>query len=477
MIDISRDKVPTMASLYALIDQLAEWKINQFQLYTEHTFAYHDHREVWAQASPMTGEEILALDAYCRERFIELVPNQNSFGHFERWLRLPRYKHLAEAPGGSKLPWGSWWDGPASLCPLDDGSLELVRGLYDELLPHFSSRMFNVGCDETWDIGQGRSREAAEAHSKERVYLDFLLKIHKEVAQRGRTMQFWGDIILHKPELICELPRDVIALQWGYFATHPYDRDGQYFKDAGIPFYVCPGTSSWQAFLSRTDNALANLKNAAENGLKHGAIGYLNTDWGDLGHHQCWSGSFIPLAAGAGFGWCVAATNDMDLLRAVDTHVFHDRAGVMAKLAYDLGNVYQRCGRVLHAASPLFRVLVPVPSEPVNPTQGITREQFDDAQAAIAEIIARLDSAEMHHADAQLIADEFRNTAALMTHACRLGRWHHDNASESLTDLAADLRKILGEYRRLWLARNRIGGLTDSAGRLEAVLRFYEKHQ
>ncbi len=66
MLDISRDKVPTMETLYGLVDMLASWKINQLQLYTEHTFAYRNHATVWADASPMTGEQILELDAYCR---------------------------------------------------------------------------------------------------------------------------------------------------------------------------------------------------------------------------------------------------------------------------------------------------------------------------------------------------------------------------------------------------------------------------
>ena len=55
MLDISRDKVPQMKTLFALVDLLSSWKINQLQLYTEHTFAYRDHREVWEKASPMTG--------------------------------------------------------------------------------------------------------------------------------------------------------------------------------------------------------------------------------------------------------------------------------------------------------------------------------------------------------------------------------------------------------------------------------------
>src|SRR5437762_8185835 len=59
MLDISRDKVPSMDTLYALVDMLASWKINQLQLYTEHTFTYRNHPEVWAEASPVGEEEIL----------------------------------------------------------------------------------------------------------------------------------------------------------------------------------------------------------------------------------------------------------------------------------------------------------------------------------------------------------------------------------------------------------------------------------
>ena len=73
----------------------------------------------------MTGEEILALDAYCRERFIELVPNQNSFGHMERWLKLPRYEGLAETPEGFEFPWGLKHAGGFTLDPGNPRSLAL----------------------------------------------------------------------------------------------------------------------------------------------------------------------------------------------------------------------------------------------------------------------------------------------------------------------------------------------------------------
>ena len=327
--DISRDKVPTLESLYALVDLVAEWKMNQFQLYTEHTFAYRNHREVWKDASPLTGEDILALDQYCRERHITLVPNQNSFAHMNRWLKHRGYRDLAEIP-----------ESPNMLCPIDPNSIEFLGGLYDDLLPHFSSDMANVGCDETWDLGKGRSKEAVEQQGEGRVYLEFLTKINNRVRKHGKTMQFWGDIILNHPELIPELPEGVIALDWGYEANHPYADQCRKFAEAGVPFYVCPGTSAWNTIVGRTKNAVKNLLNAAENGHANGAIGYLNTDWGDGGHWQQMPISYLGYAYGAALSWAVEANRDLDLPLALSRFAYGDQANVMGQLAYDLGNAY-----------------------------------------------------------------------------------------------------------------------------------------
>ena len=182
MLDVARDKVPTMDTLYLLVDMLASLKFNQLQLYTEHTFAYPGHEEVWKDASPMTAEEIQALDAYCAKRFIELVPNQNSFGHMHRWLEHDRYKGLAETPGS-----------PICAPPTRRAST-CCACMYDGMLPN-TSRQFNVGCDETFSLGKG-SREEVARFGKGRVYLDFLKKIYTPVRQHDCVMQFWGDIIL-----------------------------------------------------------------------------------------------------------------------------------------------------------------------------------------------------------------------------------------------------------------------------------------
>jgi hexosaminidase len=476
MLDISRDKVPTLETLFNLVDLLAGWKINQLQLYTEHTFAYRSHPVVWEKASPLTGEEILALDAFCKERCVELVPNQNSFGHMERWLKFGRYAPMAEIIGSFVAPWGLMM-GPFSLCPVDPASLDFLNGLYDELLPHFASRIVNIGCDETWDLGAGGSKEACEKFGTGRVYVDFLLKIMQSMRRRGFRTQFWGDIILQHPELIRDLPTDVIALEWGYEASHPFDAHGQKFAEAGIPFYVCPGTSAWNTIAGRTQNALANLRSAAENGLKHGACGYLITDWGDNGHWQALPVSYTGFVAGAADSWALQANREVDISSALSCFAFADANQCVGKAAYDLGNVYLATGIELDNITSLFGIMQGSLEEIKARAGGLDEGRIAQTEAAIAQAEEVLSGEAMSCTDAVLVRKEFHQTAHLLRHACQRARLalagDESQRSDLRQQLAADLKQIIDDYRANWLARNRPGGLVDSLARLEKLAADY----
>jgi hypothetical protein len=319
-------------------------------------------------------------------------------------------------------------------------------------------------------LGQGASKYACEAKGKGRVYLEFLLQIHDLVTRHGRTMHFWGDIILQHPELIPELPRDVVALAWGYEADHPFAQEGARFAASGIPFYVCPGTSSWNAFAGRTENCLANLRNAAANGLKHGAIGFLNTDWGDNGHWQPLCVSYLGFAAGAALSWAYEANLNEDVRAALDVHVFQDAAGVMGKLAYDLGNAYLQPGLpLLHNASALFHLLFRDRDALQELREKLSEAELIATKEYVQSVMVPLGRARLARADAGLITREFGLAATMLQHAC-------DRALALCTGrppanaLAAEMRAILGTYRELWMARNRVGGLDESTRVLERRL-------
>ena len=163
MLDVSRNRVPTTGQLQLASKWLSDMKVNHAQLYTEHTFAYVGHEEVWQGWSPITPEQIRSLASVYDNRGVELAANQNCFGHLASWLRHPKYAHLAETHGDWVFDvWPR--SGPFSLCPTDSKSLELVEDMLGQLLPCFTSPLVNIGCDETYDIGFGRSKEeVAEA--------------------------------------------------------------------------------------------------------------------------------------------------------------------------------------------------------------------------------------------------------------------------------------------------------------------------
>jgi hypothetical protein len=477
MLDVSRNRVHRLDTLFGLIDLLASWKINQLQLYTQHTFAYRGHPEVWKDASPYTGEDILEIDRYCRERFIELVPNQNSFGHLEDWLNLPAYASLAETHEPWSTPWNTTFPGAFSLCPGDSGSIALISSLYDELLPHFTSRLFNVGLDETHDVGQGRSKDICAQLGAGKVYLDFLCKIYEQVKMRGHRMMFWGDIIVHYPELVPELPRDAIALEWGYEADHPFDRHGDAFAKAGLPFYVCPGTSSWTSIGGRVDNAVGNIRSAAENGLKHGAIGLLITDWGDLGHWQMLPVSYPGLCMGAGCAWAYQANRDVEISGILNRHVFQDPTGAAGRALIALGNIYQAPGVTVINGSALFWVLQLDLNEIKQYGVGVENVQATlDAIQYASELV---DSAQINLPDAELLQREMRLTVRMLQHAC--DRWllaidgDGSQAAEKAKWLYQDMNGIIEEFCELWMLRSRPGGLASSLERLEQLRDSYRQ--
>ncbi len=432
MLDISRDRVPTMRTLRLIVDLLARYRYNQLQLYTEHTFAYAKHPSVWEEADPLTAEDVRKLDAYCQMQGIELVANQNTFGHMERWLTLPAYNKLAKFPkGGAMTPWGTIKKEPTTLDPKNPASLELVAGLLDELLPNFTSGLVNIGCDETFEIADPEE------------YLDFVLKVADVVRQKGKRPMFWGDIVLRHPELIGRLPKDMIALDWGYEGNHPFEKECAAFAASGLDFYVCPGTSSWRSLAGRVENMRENLEAAALAGLKYKAKGYLVTDWGDGGHWQPLAASLPGLILGGVFACDGRKAAKIDLEKELNSVMGVPLGGTLLRL----GVLYLRGGALKANCSELFNILANDRGYSRHP--GLTQFVLDDISAYA--VGCRIQAEKW--ADTNDWAKEIVYMANLIDCACHR------------TD-EARLRALRDEHGRIWRLRSREGGRVDSLAKL-----------
>ena len=478
MLDISRDRVPTMAHLFETVDRLVSWKINHLQLYTEHTFAYAGHEEVWANASPMTPEEVRQLDVYCRERGIELAANQNCFGHLSSWLKHPRYASLGEiAPDGS-------WDfnglvtrqGGFSLCPSDPRSLALIEDLLGQLLPNFTSPLVNIGCDETFDVGQGRSKDEVAKRGRAAVYLDFVAKVCGVARRHAKRPQFWADIALEHPEALGALPDDLIGLAWGYEPDAPFAKWCDQLRSAGREAWVCPGTSCWRSITGRTTERRGNLLAAARDGASHGATGYLITAWGDLGHRQQWPITLHALAEGAHRAWSGEAPYNSD---ASGLHAFGDRTGKLGQWIDSFGDLdaelRSTTGRLtidglrlpLRNASAIFTDQTKLRAE-----LWLGSEQ-DWSKLRVTPYLQSLANVENGTGVSQRVMRELRVSMG------EVGLSLSRAAQRRSTTLMSNRAKIEQRqgwllqrdvHRETWLARSRPGGLDDSCRHYQRLI-------
>jgi hypothetical protein len=471
LLDISRDKVPTLATLCQLVEMLAEWKVNLITFNIEHTFAYFNHRDVWAAASPLTAEEVRSLVAFCRERHIEFMPFQSSFGHFERWLKHPRYRPLAECPDGFTAENGMW-RAPTTLDPANPASLTLIAELYAELLPNFTSRRLHIGCDETWELGKGHSRAQVERHGKGAIYFDFLRKLKNLACEHGRTPLYFGDMVWnHFSKQLGLLDREMVQVDWGYYRLYPYREHGAKLAEAKIPFWFAPGTSTWCTLTGCNEAGLGSNRSAVQAGIEFGAGGILNTDWGDAGHWQTLPVSFIGFAGGAAIAWYEAGNPDGVIRATLDPHVFHDAAGVMGAAAYDFADAWMKTSENPTCAAYLHELLANGLACALPPN--VTAATLVATEAHVLGAIERMCHARLVRPDGALIVEEFAHNARMAVAACRLGRMlrEQDTSEHSRAAVAHELELVVSEHRRVWLARNRPGGLEDSLRVIETRLK------
>ena len=449
MLDVSRGKVPTMAELLRLVEGLHALRANQLQLYVEHTFAWPGHEDAWRDASPLTAAQIRTLDDACASVGIELVPNLNTFGHMERWLRHPRYRALAECPEGWIHPLtGQFKEFPGTLRP-DQASLDFVDRLLADYLPCFRSRQVNIGGDEPWELGQGFSKGSVAERGKHRVYLDHLRKLCALSTARDHTPQFWGDILLEDLALAQEAPADAVPVVWGYDAGHPFDAQGGRLRELGRAYLVAPGTSTWQSFTGRLDNALTNQREAITAAVTQGARGVLLTSWGDNGNHQPWPTNWPAMVAGLTQAWTGGPAGDLAAgCAALGGLTDADGRAVAAALTH-LGHLDGQIAKANRNKSLTWDFLTAKPEAMTKFTEGVAEEELRRSWTYLEEAAPLL---------AAIATADLREELTLGADLARAGLHRAEGKALSRRERGA----LIERYQAAWLKRARPGGLDES---------------
>ena len=468
MHDVSRGKVPTLATMRHIVATAAAYKLNEVQFYIEHTFAFPSERAIWEGRDVITPEDIRELDAFARTAEVDLVPNIASFGHMYDILENPAYRHLNELEQFTADPDSVWWDRMThhTIDVSNEETYRFLGRLLDDYLPLFSSRYVNLNCDETVDLGMGRNVLRAEREGIGELYLGHVNRLAGMVRAHGKTPMIWGDIVVKHPELLDRLPDDIILLNWEYGRSVAPDQT-HLFAEKKRTFHNCPGVWGWSKFSARIDYATANISRMARYGREYGASGMLTTDWGDFGHINALGTSRHGLVTGACCAWNASTDPDSPAFDEAVSHVvWEDESGGTAGLLRELGE--------LHTA---WRRMIPG-------IGGLTREdiaQYDLTGTFLArscrrgnELVIAFDelagtAPPEHRLDYREFAWAARATV-LNGFTTQWAKRRMDGSitaadAQALREYAASMRALASDFAALWRERNRESEL----GRILAV--------
>ena len=322
--DMTRGKIPTVETMKKLIDRMAYYKLNSLQIYVEHAFEFDECKKLNETLGYLTKEEIRELDAYCRENFIEFIPSLATFGHMYELLQQDEYKHLRALKDYEEIP--NVWHSRAhhhTIDPLNEESIKLVKHLIDQFSPLFESENFNICCDETFDL----KAYGELGYDVGKLYVGFVKQIIEHLQKKDKKIMMWADVLLEHPEVIEELPEDVCLLHWSY-KENPTEEKIRRLAQTNRKLIVCSGTTTWERLCEHVECEEKNISLIAEYGYRHGAVGLLNTNWGDYGNPCSQELAMYGMVLGAAKAWSPQMELNDEFYQAVNFLLYENEHGV-----------------------------------------------------------------------------------------------------------------------------------------------------
>lgn len=473
MLDISRAKVLNVSSIKKIIDLMAELKYNHLELYVEgFSYEYKNIKEALADKNYLTQEEYLEVEKYAIEKYIDFVPNQNGFGHMSDWLALDKFKELAECPDGFEI-WGSKRP-PSTLDPTNPKSFELVKQMYEEMIPFTKSKYFNMNFDEPYELGHGKSKQECLKTSTEDVYIEYLEKLANVVRKYNKTPMIWGDVLVKHPDKISKLSKDIVFIDWGYNKAYDFVNHAKMLEELKVKYLLAPGTSTWSSITGRFIDMKETIENSTCSSKKYHGLGILLTDWGDMGHLQYLPSSYLGFIYGAMLSWSSGTIEDAEKYLAI---ILNDET--LAKVIVELSHYHELEGEYRDYGTRLFASIMWAEhgrrqDDKVNFFLNRMKSNIISYEAAqkLHDLFIQ-EKNKLQNAKECLEKDEIKNAILLLETLLDINERLHsylDNCIVNFDEPIKNLEKYLENHKKLWLARNIKEGYAFSANRINWLI-------
>ena len=324
--------------------------------------------------------------------------------------------------------------------------------------------IFHVSCDEPWDLGKGKNKKLAEEIGVGNLFVRFVRLICEHVKSLGKTPMMFGDMMARHPEIIDELPDDIIV--------HNYDSEKQssaLFQKAGVKYYVSSQLMVHNNWIPDLRASTSSIFQFIKEGREHGAAGYLGNEWGDAGHINFHTNAIHSMVLGGALAWNADSYTEEDITaydQALSILEYGDKSAEVVALLHEMSKQH-----LINWHATYFWIDITIPQEWREPKTGIAdslvnvpdTQKVHEALEKMSQLRQRLQqiAREARPADSLLYPEMLLSArgASLMLEISLLAKRAAglETPENGLTyyKTADKLRRFDVDFSKLWYQRNR----------------------
>ena len=302
--DLGRQK-ETLAEIVHFFDFAKKYGYNAIALNLEDrvktkTYPYASDEESYSES------EVREIVEAAFERGLELIPVISNFAHADRFLAHEELAHLSELREGDGFHSAAV---KVTACPLLPESQAFYDAYFAEVAAPFShSKYFHAGLDEDFDIGSCSlcKKDVQENGGIGHLFLSHIKRTNAVLNALGKEMMIWDDMLVFCPEIIPDIPKNVILCTWCYDYVDLYPR-APMANSRQMDTFAVYEKNGLRYLPAVWCNFTHNVDTFTKYADRYNPIGYYNTVWGMSSEQLLF---VYPLIAYAGMLWSGRLAND-----------------------------------------------------------------------------------------------------------------------------------------------------------------------
>lgn len=295
MLDCSRNAVMKPEKIKEFIDILAKIGYNTLELYMEDTYEIEGEPYFGYLRGGYSAAELKDVDAYAREKGVELIPAIQTLAHFNNLAKLPHYEDIIDIND--------------ILLVENEKTYALIEKMFKTLGETFSSRLVNIGMDEAHLIGLGKYLDLKGFADRYELLFKHLERVAAIADKYGFTIHMWSDMFFRignkgkyygndlcvSKDLSKRIPHNVELVYWDYYhiKSEDYETMMSAHKSINKAFWFAGGAWCWGGFAPFNGYTMKAMKAAIRAADKYDVKNILVTMWGDDGK-ECSFFSLLP---------------------------------------------------------------------------------------------------------------------------------------------------------------------------------------